>query len=165
MILIRKSDNFIEIDGIVYFSENIDEIVSQIEQNSNKEIKIETRKKDEEVDEIIDIKFIENENYRKTEYQKKLQQINLEFDAKIDAYLSKYPKREQDTFSEKKREAEKVVNGESSLYIEGKAKALGITSLEFAQIVIAKNNEWTELYLEAENEKDIELEKLKDVYL
>jgi len=39
-----------------------------------------------------------------------IENIKADFDEKISEYLSKYPKREQDTFAEKKREAEKVMD-------------------------------------------------------
>lgn len=90
-----------------------------------------------------------------------IKQINEDFDRIVDNYLSKYPKREQETFWEKKREAEKVLDGGSSVYIEGKAEALGISPEDFANIIIAKNNEWTELYTKLENEKDAKILALK----
>jgi hypothetical protein len=57
-------------------------------------------------------------------YENEINRINKEFDDKISEYLSKYPKREQETFAEKKRQAEVVIAGGNSLYIGGKAQAL-----------------------------------------
>lgn len=104
-----------------------------------------------------EIEFVESE----ASIEKKIQEINAEFDKTIDEHLAKYPKREQDTFAEKKREAEKVLDGGSSIYIEGKAEALGISPEDFANVIIAKNNEWTELYTQLENEKDAKILALK----
>lgn len=102
-------------------------------------------------------KFLEKEK----NLEQKIKDINEEFDKKINKYLSKYPKREQDTFAEKKSEAEKVLAGWESIYIAWKAKALEITPEQFAKIIIAKNNEWTALYTELENEKDLQVMQLE----
>jgi len=105
--------------------------------------------------------IVVTEESREEEYITQIENINNEFDNKISEYLSKYPKREQDTFAEKKREAEKVMDWEVSLYIESKAKAIGISAEQFAQIIIAKNEEWTVKYIELENEKDYKISKIK----
>ena len=94
-------------------------------------------------------------------YENEINRINKEFDDKISEYLSKYPKREQETFAEKKRQAEVVIAGGNSLYIGGKAQALWITPEQFAQIILQKNAEWTQKYLELENWKDMEIAKIK----
>ncbi len=107
-------------------------------------------------------RFIEYEAKTKQEaFESSVKQINEDFDKTVDEYLSKYPKREQDTFSEKKREAEKVLLWESSVYIEWKATALGITPQQFAAIIIQKNTEWTQKYTGLENEKDLKIAQLE----
>jgi len=93
--------------------------------------------------------------------RKMIENIKADFDEKISEYLSKYPKREQDTFAEKKREAEKVMDWQSSVYIEWKAEVLWVTPEQFAQKIIAKNNEWMKKYTQFENEKDTKIAKLE----
>lgn len=107
--------------------------------------------------ELSNVIVVETEESKQLEYSNKVKEINTAFDEKINEFLSKYPKREQETFWEKKREAEKVVAWGSSIYIEWKAKALKITPEQFAHIIITKNNEWVELYTQLENEKDAEI--------
>lgn len=92
--------------------------------------------------------------------KEKINQINREFDEIIDDYLSKYSRNEITEFTEKKLEAKEVISWGDSVYISGKAKALGITPLDFAKIIIAKNNEYTIMYTNLENEKDAKIEAL-----
>ena len=111
-----------------------------------------------------EITYEKGERYTKLlseSVEREILQINEAFDEKIDSYLSKYPINERNTFAEKKREAEKVIAGEASIYIDAKAAKLWITSKALAEIFIQKNEEWTALYEELETEKDLKIAGLK----
>lgn len=48
-----------------------------------------------------------------------MERLRKIFDAKVEEFLSKYPKYEIQTFETKRKEAEKFLSGETSLYLEG----------------------------------------------
>ena len=89
-----------------------------------------------------------------------IKKVNQEFDDQINSFLSKYPQREQDTFTEKKLEAERVINWEESVYISYKSEALWISAKEYAQKIIDKSNKFIEIYAKLENEKDLKIIEL-----
>ena len=109
---------------------------------------------------FIDWILSETDDSKYKQKQANIQKINNEFEDKINTFLSKYPKREQDTFSQKLREAEKVIDWWESTYIELKSKAFWITALEFAEKVKQKSDSFISLYAKLENEKDLAILEL-----
>ena len=91
----------------------------------------------------------------------KINQVKNNFDKRVSAFLSKYPKREQDTFAQKLFEAKAVLAGGESIYIKWKAELMQATEKQVAEKIIEKNNDFTLKYVELENQKDIDILKLE----
>ena len=69
----------------------------------------------------------------------------------------------ENTFSQKRSEAERVINWGESTYITSKSSILWITEEQFANKIIEKSNWFIELYTELENEKDIAISELSNL--
>ena len=65
------------------------------------------------------VTFTEDTAFKQEMRRVKMDEIKNIFDSKISNFLSNYPKFEIQTFETKRKEAEKVLSGETSTYLEG----------------------------------------------
>jgi len=118
------------------------------------------------------VEIIKDEKWLEVEIQK----INKRFDDTIEEYTAKYPIYEKMTWAIKQQEAQKVMNWETSSYLEDlvrkRLQVEGKTDDEineilqdevkkFAEIILEKAKEYADLYSKLEAEKDKKIQELK----
>lgn len=107
----------------------------------------------------IDWSIIETEEYKNF----KIKKIRIFFQEKYDEYFNKYDKWEQEQFANKIKFAEKVLEWWESHYITTTSQRMGITSQQFAELIISKKNEAEIFYTQIENERDAAINALINV--
>lgn len=180
-IKINKTIKEIEIDIIFdnpYFEngkiieyKNSEEKINNlkvIQDKENNELLIELAKEKKELEwlwylvEIKNYKIITTNTEKSILYEKnnKINQINRDFNKKLQDYNSSYPIEEVKKFESKRNLANDVLNWWSSIYITKRALSLNITDIEFATLIKNKADLEQDFIAETEIERDILINNL-----
>jgi len=102
--------------------------------------------------------IIKDEKWLEVETQK----INKWFDETIVEYIKDYPEQERATWPIQLAEAEKVLNWETSVYIDSLAQAKWIDTQTLAETIKTKSEEYNTLYANLVAEKENKLKELEE---